>query len=61
MEFVKEFENVILSDFSEESLNSFIPGSQAGLYVSVLNQIKSITLNNSIPDNVTLFSLLKAL
>ncbi len=50
--YIKEFENYLLSDFSEESLSAFIPGSEQQLYLSILNQIKSISKSKKLPENV---------
>jgi len=50
--FVKDFENYVLSDFSEDIKNSFIPGSESLLYVTILNQLKSMTETNTLPPNV---------
>ena len=50
--YTKEFENVILSDYSEESLNSFVPGSDSQLYVTVLKQIKNLQNDSTIPEKV---------
>ena len=51
--FVKDFENVILSDYSEEAMNSFIQGSESHLYVSICKQIKTMAEYGKVPDNVT--------
>jgi hypothetical protein len=48
--FVKEFENYILSENKEDSLSTIVPGSEAQLYLQILNKLKSIS--NEFPIEV---------
>ena len=41
--FVKEFESYILSENKEESLITIVPGSEAELYLQILNKLKMIS------------------
>ena len=51
--FVKEFENYILNENKEDSLNSLIPGSESETYLKILNQLKDVKDENSvIPPNL---------
>ncbi len=53
--YVKEFENYVLSDFSEDAVNSFIPGSEQQLYFSIINQIKALSKEKKVPEKVKFY------
>ena len=48
--FAKEFESFILSDNKEDSLLTIVPGSEAELYLQILNKLKAIS--NEFPKEV---------